>query len=316
MAEIQVAFIGCGSLASRIHHRCVAELPEARIVAFCDLDKTRCTAAVEAHSGKAYSDYREMLDREAIDAVYVIMPPQWLDPIVRDCLARGKHVFTEKPPGVSAAQTRAWAELAAECGVRTMVGFNRRFSRVLVEAKVRVERRGPVTQAVAEFHKHEPRRDYYGLNQLVTDVIHALDWLRWVGGEVREVTSYVDTFTSDQDNTYNALMRFDEGGVGLISANRASGSRYERHELHGNGIAAYARAPEVVEIHMHGREKPEILHGADLAGSGDRSKTYGYFDEHHHFLDCLLNTREPLTSFADAVGSMELVDRIYAGREP
>ena len=50
-----------------------------------------------------------MLEREDLDAVYVVMPPHLLHDIVVDCLQAGKHVFIEKPPGVSTYETEAFA---------------------------------------------------------------------------------------------------------------------------------------------------------------------------------------------------------------
>src|SRR5207244_10943377 len=106
------------------------------------------------YGGEArYADYHRMLEKVAVDAVYVMMPAQPLHPIVMDCLAAGKHVFTEKPPGVRTEQTAAWAEEARRQGVKTCVAFNRRYSAVFLAAKEAVLQRGQPSMAMAELHK-------------------------------------------------------------------------------------------------------------------------------------------------------------------
>src|SRR5438105_333749 len=143
MDVARMAFIGAGSLANAMHYPSVAEEEHAELAAICDLNEQRLNTTAEKYGVAArYTDYRRMLDREAIDAVYVIMPAEPLSPIVLDCLAAGKHVFTEKPPGVRSEETAAWAEEASRRRVKSCVGFNRRYSAVFMAARQAVLERG------------------------------------------------------------------------------------------------------------------------------------------------------------------------------
>src|SRR5579859_2979473 len=152
---LNVGFIGAGSLANRMHYPSVSEVRGARIAAICDLDQARLDQTADRYDvSQRYRDYHEMLANEALDAVYVIMPPMGLPQIVIDCLRAGKHVFMEKPPGVSTDACAAMLDVAERHGLKTMVGFNRRFAYVVAESKRRVEAVGHVTQAMAEFHKN------------------------------------------------------------------------------------------------------------------------------------------------------------------
>ena len=112
-------------------------------------------------------------------------------------------------------------------------------------------------------------------------------------------------------NLFNALIRFENGASGILTANRTSGNRYERFEYHGRDISTYIRAPEQAEIYRHGRPV-ELITGEGLTGSKESRLTYGYKAENAHFLDCILEDRLPRTHFGDAVKTMELVDRIEA----
>ena len=125
-----------------------------------------------------------MLADVELDAVYVIMPAHPLHPIVMDCLAAGKHVFTEKPPGVKTEETMAWAEEAARRNLKSCVAFNRRYSAVFVAAKEAVLSRGEPSMAMAEFHKDMLKGGpYWDMSILRTDVIHVVDALRDLCGD-------------------------------------------------------------------------------------------------------------------------------------
>jgi len=319
MGPVRVAFIGAGRLAGSVHYPSVAENPHARLVAVCDLDEDRLRETADRYNVPAsYTGYREMLDREAVDAVYVIMPPMSLHGIVMDCLAAGKHVFTEKPPGMTTEETRRWAEAAARGGLKTLVGFNRRYCPAVEAAKAAVLERGQPSMAMGEFHKDMLRSGpYWNMSILRTDVSHAVDTLRDFCGEAVQVSAHVDRhFVAEGwENSYtlyNALIRFENGASGILTANRTSGNRYERFELHGREVSAYVRAPERAEIWRAG-EGETLLTGEQLTGSREARVTYGYKAETDHFIRCILEGSLPRTCFQDALKTMELVDRIEAG---
>ncbi len=316
MHSVLVGFIGAGSMANAVHYPSVADLPEAQLVAICDLDERRLNSTAEKYGvpkEHCYTDYRQMLEREDLDAVYVIMPPMGLTPIVLDCLRAGKHVFIEKPPGCNSDDAWAMAEEADRQKVKTCVGFNRRYSAVYRYAKTKVFERGMPSLAFAEFHKDMfGQGPYYGMSILRTDIIHAVDILRDLLGEPIEVCAHVWSHYERWRNSHNqfaAIVRFDSGAVGILAASRTAGSRYERFEIHGKGISAYIRAPEQAEIHLQGSDV-EIVTDDQLTGTTDRRITYGYFEETRHFITCILQNELPLTNFTDAARTMDLVERI------
>jgi virulence factor len=312
--SVRVAFIGCGALANRMHYPSLAETPGAELVAICDLDPAKLQVTGDLYGVAArYADYREMLEKEQLDAVYVVMPPTaGFLKIALDCIRSGRHVFMEKPPGATIGDCERMLEAAERAGVKTQVGFNRRFADVLVEARRAVFAEGKLSQVVGEFHKNMLRTGlYYGLSIVTTDVIHTVDALRWIAGEPVEVLSMHDRFGADWANVHNSLIRFDTGAVGILTANRAAGSRYERFELHGHGISAYVRAPERAEIYRDGETDPRLVE----ADASDARVTYGYAAETRHFVECVAGDRMPQTSLQDAVKTFRLVERLNRAAE-
>ena len=82
-----------------------------------------------------YTDHREMLKQEDLDVVFVVLPENLQAEVVIDCLRAGKHVFVEKPLGLTVAEAVRVAEISAQTGKHVTVGFMKRYSPAYVEAK-------------------------------------------------------------------------------------------------------------------------------------------------------------------------------------
>ncbi len=71
---------------------------------------------------RAYADYRELLEREDVDAVVVSTPDHTHAVITMAAISRGKHVYCEKPLAYSVDEARRVAEAAKAKGVSTQLG--------------------------------------------------------------------------------------------------------------------------------------------------------------------------------------------------
>src|SRR6266487_3920670 len=93
MDKVRVGFIGAGGLANHYHYPSVAEDPRVELAAICDLDEAKLNRTADKYGVAArYTNHQQMLERASLNAVYVIMPPMPLHPLVMDCLAASKHV--------------------------------------------------------------------------------------------------------------------------------------------------------------------------------------------------------------------------------
>lgn len=329
--KIRIGFIGAGSHAVKVHYPSLTSFTDVELKAICDLNDDRLKSVGEKYSvDYRFKDYEEMLNKVPLDAVYIIMAPIPAEPyanakpmtsIVLECLKRGLHTFVEKPPGVTSSATRKMAEAAKKHGCKSMVGFNRRFIPVFRKAKSVVKEHGRVTHCSAVFHKNalgEPQP--WGLvSHLVADVIHAVDALRFMGGEPKKVSSYISSFHASYPNSFNALLVFDNGCVGHLCSNYSSGGRIHYFEMHSKGIYAMVDLPldppEKQLAYVLRGNKPygdmEIIRNLDLTGGvRDFHVTYGFLQENRHFIDCIKNDMDPETRFEDAVKTMELVELI------
>ncbi|HOV22115.1 MAG TPA: Gfo/Idh/MocA family oxidoreductase [bacterium] len=312
---VKVCIIGAGGEANLVHYPSLTKMENVEIVGICDLNQERLRQTSEKYKiSNIYTDYKKMLEEKNPDAVYIIVPPHYLYDIVMPCLDRGFNIFTEKPLGMTAEQARQMAKLAERKGVLTMVGFNRRFAPLIVEGKKRIKERGEVVLAEARFFQNYLDRplDYNGAIDVLTYfVIHSVDLLRYIGGEVKQVKSMVKGVFADYNNIFCALFEFSSGAIGTLSADWASGKRVCSIAIHGKGIAAFIEHEKQAIIYSDGKEDGECIDVKEFTGKKEFFEIAGFLDEHKYFIECMEKKELPETNFSDAVKTMELIERIY-----
>jgi virulence factor len=319
---VKVGFVGAGNLASRVHYPSLAEIEATDLRAISELDEGRLTDTADQYDVPGrYTNYRDMLEREDLDAVYVVMPPHLLHDIVVDCLQAGKHVFVEKPPGVSTYETEAFAWYAERHNCLSMTGFNRRFIPLLRHCKAVVEAAGPIHMVSVRFHKYDPAIDDFGfyrgsVSHLTSDIIHAVDSLRWLaGGEVVEVNAHTRALGRAYINVHAALIEFSSGCSGVLLASRRAGARRHTFEFHGGDVSAYCEDGVEGMIYRDDSNTPEFVRGSDLIDDPDAlHQRSGFQAESRHFMESIQAGVQPLTNFAEAAKTMRLVDQIAADR--
>ncbi len=316
--QVRVCVIGAGAMANRVHYPSLAAMADVEIVGVCDLQEDKLEETCNRYniSGR-FTDYRQMLEQVRPDAVYIIMPPHHLYDLTIDCLEMGLNVFIEKPPGITTHQVIWMAKYAQRNDVLGMVGWNRRFIPVINYCREKVlSYNDSVQQVVSTFYKYHPDSagPYYrgAIDILSCDAVHAVDTLRWLAGaEVVNVASVVRKVHHEFDNSFTALVQFDNGCVGVLLTNWRAGARIHQFELHTDGASAFINGDYESVIHINGEAFVEQLDPKEVAGSDEFYRYYGFFDENRHFIDCVKSGTEPDASFADAVKTMELVDEIY-----
>lgn len=98
-----------------------------------------CQRIVNAYYGKAkrsgdwkgcnaYTDFRDLLEKEDCDAVVICTPDHWHAHISIAAMRKGKHVFCQKPMTHSVAEARKMAEVSRQTGVVTQVAVGNQAS--------------------------------------------------------------------------------------------------------------------------------------------------------------------------------------------
>lgn len=141
MKEVKVAMIGFGGIA-KVHnqgyHTLVDQGVPVKLVALCDVDKTKFVSSTEINLGKVdsaifpdtklYTDVDELLANEEFDMADICLPDYLHKDMTIKMLRAGKHVFVEKPMALNGPDCDEMIAVANEVGKRLMVGQCLRFA--------------------------------------------------------------------------------------------------------------------------------------------------------------------------------------------
>ncbi|MGD9496055.1 MAG: Gfo/Idh/MocA family protein [Armatimonadota bacterium] len=133
--ELRMGVIGCGGI-SGAHLPAQRDLAGMRTVAVCDIDPQAARAAAEQYGvPKVYTDWRELIGDDEVDAVAILLPHHLHRDVAVAAAQAGKHVLCEKPMAISLAQCDEMIAAAQGAGVVLMVGQILRFRPANVRAR-------------------------------------------------------------------------------------------------------------------------------------------------------------------------------------
>lgn len=138
--KLKIAFIACGNI-TREHIDALKEIPEAEIVAGCDIAPA-ALANFQARTGlpetACYTDWNKMIAEVAPDAVDICLPNHLHCRAALDAFAAGCHVYVEKPMAMNAKECELMIAAAKKAGKKLAVGFQQEYcpnTKVLVKAR-------------------------------------------------------------------------------------------------------------------------------------------------------------------------------------
>lgn len=124
MAKARLALIGAGWWGVEVYVPAMMDHPDIELVAINRRDQKALDKILEKHDGpKGYTDYREMLTNEELDAVVITSPHTIHYEQARDVLEAGCHVLIDKPMTTSADHARDLVKLASEKGKEILVPY-------------------------------------------------------------------------------------------------------------------------------------------------------------------------------------------------
>jgi predicted dehydrogenase len=130
MAEkVRIGIIGCGGIANGKHMPALRQVPQAEMVAFCDIIPERAERAAKEYGtpdAKVYTDYKKLLADKTIDVVHVLTPNRHHSYITVDALEAGKHVMCEKPMAINSAEAKKMVDAAKRTGKKLTIGYQNR----------------------------------------------------------------------------------------------------------------------------------------------------------------------------------------------
>ncbi|WP_296219083.1 Gfo/Idh/MocA family protein [Pseudomonas sp. UBA2684] len=335
---LRIALIGAGVMG-RQHYHHLRTLDDATLCAVCDPGLQ--AAEFAAACGVPYfTDHQQMLEQSKPEAVIVANPNSLHVSTALACIAAGVPVLLEKPVGVHLDEVRELVAASTASAVPVLVGHHRRHNPLIARAHELLSSGalGRLTSVTALWQVQKPdsyfdipwRREA-GAGMLLTNLIHDLDLLRHLCGEVRQVQAFTSNSVRGFANEDSAavLLQFDNGALGSLTGSDAVAAPWS-WELDSGENPIYpnqADQPCYLLAGTRGALSIPQLKRWHYAESGAGwhqpllhvQETYPHEEalrrQLQHFLQVARGAVAPLVSAADAGRTLALIEAIRKAAE-
>jgi predicted dehydrogenase len=230
--RLGVAIVGFGWMGhvhARAYTRAGQHFPELGVTpdlaVVADPDAGRRAEAKAGYGVPATTaEWRDLLEADGIQAVSITAPNALHREIAVELARAGKHLWIEKPVGLSAADAVAVAQAAAQAGVRTAVGFNYRNAPAVEHARALLADGaiGPVTHArfrlLSDYAAHPDgartwrfERDQGGSGVIGDLASHGVDLITHLLGDVDELVADSTIIIGQRPRAHGAASHFAHG---------------------------------------------------------------------------------------------------------
>jgi len=238
------------------------------------------------------------------DAVYVCTPPSARLKETVAAARAGKHIFAEKPLCLTMTQARKIARAIEQAGVHFMVGYVLHYWPAFkaVRQTLASGELGGLQVCWCNRMGTGPRGGWIeDPNQsggmTVEFNSHDIDWLRWVGGEVREVYGKTLTIPGDgiERNVW-AILTFDQG-IGVLGSSWAAPIGWSVFGAIGSKGMVFCGQDGKVRKRLSGADETEVV---------PEPVENALLEEDRHFVHSLLANTKPTIGMAEALGALEV----------
>jgi len=230
---------------------------------------------------KTTTDYKTILQDDEVDAVIITTRHNTHASLVIESLKAGKHVFVEKPLALTNEELSEIEKTMAECDKTLTVGFNRRFSPFIIDARKNIGLSDVPINIIAtmnagfippEMWVHDMKS---GGGRIVGEACHLIDLITSLTGSLVESVVMNAMGPNPAENTDNAtiLLKYRNGSTGVIN-------------YFANGSKAYSK--ERIEIYSQNRTividnfRKSHYYGFNNSGMS-KSQDKGHFEQFRLF---------------------------------
>ncbi|HRJ40612.1 MAG TPA: Gfo/Idh/MocA family oxidoreductase [Caldilineaceae bacterium] len=318
-AKYGVGLLGAGWVAGE-YVKVFRDHPLTEVVGIYNRTPGKASRLLQTH-GVAGTEYPTLDNFFADERIQIVVSCTHPDVRADHCIRAaqtGRHIVIEKPVALSRPETAAIREAVAQAGVKTVTSFVLRWNPQFVTVRKLIDDGvlGDLIYGEADYW-HPARRAQPGSPYMRKDVVgsaflsggcHAVDMLRYLGGEVREVSAFAAppkrVHSFEFDPVVVASVKFANDGVGKLSALLDGDTPYRFNcrlfgtngSIQNNEVYSSTNYPGAHEYWSFPTISPN---------SGDVTH-HPFKAEIEHFLDCIENDIESHASIYDSYKSVAI----------
>jgi myo-inositol 2-dehydrogenase / D-chiro-inositol 1-dehydrogenase len=264
---VKFGLIGFGAWG-RCHANAIAKTSGAELAAINAPSEASRAAAREAFpKARVFGDYRELLAREDIELVDIVVPSNLHHEIASAALKAGKHVLLEKPMALSLEQCDDLIRIAREEKRIFAVGHELRLSSLWGKVKEMIDAGfvGDPLYALVELSRRPYRQGSnnwrYDINRvgswILEEPIHFFDFARWYLSAAGEPQTVYATSNSRQPghpelkDNFSAIVNFANGAYAVVSQTLAAFEHHQTVKVTGTKGALWASWSGAMDRTLH-----------------------------------------------------------------
>jgi len=322
MEKTKVAVIGLGGIAQLVHLPILSKLVNVQISAVVDRNKNQLNSVGDIFKiEKRYTDHKEMLDNEELDAVIIATPTNTHLDIALDCLKANKHILIEKPIARSVSEAKQINAASKKYKKQVMVGMNLRYrpDAMLMKSLVNSGELGDIFYIRCGWLRKQSSEQKWFINKsqsgggVIIDLgILILDLALWILNDKKMKSVSVQKFnhnTKDVEDSAIGLVRFDDDRV--ISFEVSWGLHSEWDKFH---LAAFGTEGTAHLNPLRAYKRMESSH-IDYTVTNQANQTNlfkkSYENELKHFIGVVRENNPVISTGDDAVSLMILLEALY-----
>lgn len=325
MSKLKVGVIGCGSIAQNRHLIEYQMNESVEIVAVCDIVLERAEKMAALYQAQAYGDYEKVL-LEDIDAISVCLPNYLHAPVSIKALQAGKHVLCEKPMAISSKEAVEMIQASDTSGKKLMIAHNQRFVASHAKARELIQQKdigkiysfrttfghgGPESWSIDGNNSWFFKKDEAFIGAMGDLGVHKADLIRYLlDEEFQEISAFIESSAkenSDVDDNAVFILRSETGVIGTLTASWSYNTEEDNSTIiYGEkGVIRLEADPKYgLILEYSNGEKVNYALGKIQSNETDGQTTTHVID---HFVDCVLNNKQPLIDGSEGKKSLELI---------
>jgi myo-inositol 2-dehydrogenase / D-chiro-inositol 1-dehydrogenase len=278
--NVRAGLVGFGAWGQ--HHANAIKVTEGvDLVAIAARSDASTTAAKEAYpSADVYSDFNELIARDDLDFVDVVVPSHLHHAVATAVLGSGKHLLLEKPMGVSLDECDDMIRLANDKKCLFAVGHELRLSSMWGKAKSMIDEGfiGDPLYALVELSRNPYRQGADGWRYdidrvgswILEEPIHFFDLARWYLEAAGQPESLYATANSRQPehpelhDNFSAVMHFTGGAYAVVSQTLAAFEHHQTIKVTGTEGALWASWSGAIDRTRHPTFSLRAFNGGEV----------------------------------------------------
>ncbi|MGO4545931.1 Gfo/Idh/MocA family protein [Paenibacillus sp. 2TAB23] len=298
MSKPRIGMVGLGGIAQKVYLPILTRAENWSFVGAYSPNKEKRSLICSAYRIGSFDSLSELAG--CCDAVFVHSSTDSHYDVVSTLLAMGKDVYVDKPLAATLEQAEQLAELSTKLGRKLMIGFNRRFAPLYVQAK---QKMSDTAWVRIEKHRSGAIGPQDAAFTMLDDYLHVVDTARWLAkGSLTSATGTVRT--NEQNQLLHTQHHFDtyEGFTVSTAMHRHAGTGLEQLEIVQAGEIIRVQNMNVLEV-----ERAERIEKTLPPSWQTILSQRGFEDAVRHFMDCLLYDQVPTVDAEEALKSQQLL---------